>query len=134
MMKYQAVNHNFIPKDTPSISMPAEVEVKDAAAASIPIKDTLHGEPQEIYYLREQLSHSQLQINALEEKLFQAERTINLLEGKLDQVSDIEKQGKEPHHQIHPFKEDNEKLKAELKKSQDHIQTLYLILLITVIL
>lgn len=137
MMKYQTMNHNFIPKETTPTTKGADLERKEFASASttIPVKDTLRGEPQEVLYLREQLSHAQMQINALEEKLFHAERTIAMLEGKLDQVTIMEKDAltKEPLA-IQEIKAENEKLKGELKKNQEHIHTLYLILLVLAIL
>lgn len=161
-MKYQPVNLNFIPKDERLDrdlvnAMPVEeVEMElETSVEDLPAKDTrkqkevLHPRREvftleekiilnnQIEHLKEQLNYSEDQVSALQMRLHESNNKITALKDQLnsyeayrddlDQVTSL-------NINLSRLSNENEELKQQLKQQKDHVQMLYLILLILAIL
>ncbi len=158
MMKYQPTNLNFIPKEDQSSKkdiLPKEKPTKVHLTPKF-LEETKQEEfsqrkelfrieektmlNNEIDYLREQLFYSENQLTTLEENLHNSNNKIAILEEELKKYQTFtidvkdDNSGENINTDISKLALENEALKKELKHHKDHVQALYFILLLLVIL
>ncbi|GAB6087950.1 hypothetical protein [Alkaliphilus crotonatoxidans] len=134
MMKYQLINHNFIPKET---NKAADAPSPDVKGKIHPVVERTIVESQELQSLRTQLSHSETQLMTMEYELLNSKNIVKDLEEKLRRYEVLKEEINQVdslNSEIQRLARENETLKDDLKKNQDYIQTLYFILLILAIL
>lgn len=141
MMKYESVNHNFIPKEqkikeTSNVRSLEEenrllTEEKDRLLLTIEnLQQQVNGFEEALIQKEEQLVFTKDTISSLEENIGKYE----VLKDDLTKVDNLKVEMNQLNSQITRLNKENHALNEEIESYRQHVQTLYLILLILAIL
>lgn len=136
MMKYEKLNHNFIPKEEKSIALLDMKTLKEKNQVlmdkNMELLSTIEKYKYDIKTLKEELNNKQ-------QKPIIAKNTVESSEEKdikkkLNEIESFKAKIDTLNNEVQGLNKENAILKEDLQSYQQHIQMLYLLLLIIVIL
>lgn len=136
MMKYEKLNHNFIPKEEKSIALLDMKTLKEKNQVlmdkNMELLSTIEKYKYDIKTLKEELNNKQ-------QKPIIAKNTVESSEEKdikkkLNEIESFKAKIDTLNNEMQGLNKENAILKEDLQSYQQHIQMLYLLLLIIVIL